>query len=180
MAGWPKGLEPRASERTASRVAPAMTGATAARKSVSRSVKSRPARTRPAAPQHAPSARNITRSSSASPNGRQTLLNLALRFRSRSGRSDSRAISCLRCAKVAKVCGSLPEYSASASRGSYSLGIFASPPVMVLITSVSGSMFAQQVRSVPILSSIMRMASVCSSLTPSPEAASAAMSRQAR
>ncbi len=58
MAGWPPGIEPRASERTASLVALAMAGATAARKSVSRSVKSRPGRTMPAAPQHAPSARN--------------------------------------------------------------------------------------------------------------------------
>jgi hypothetical protein len=57
IAGWPVGVEPLASERTANRVALAMAGATFARKSVSRSVKSRPARTMPAPPQHSPSVR---------------------------------------------------------------------------------------------------------------------------
>jgi hypothetical protein len=59
-------------------------------------------------------------------------------------------------------------------------GIRASPLVMVLITRVSGSMVAQQVRSVPTLLSIKRIAAACKSATPSPEAASAAISRRAR
>jgi hypothetical protein len=59
-------------------------------------------------------------------------------------------------------------------------GILASPLVIVLITSVSGSMVAQQLRSVPTLASIRRMAAACRSLTPSPSAASAVMSRRAR
>jgi hypothetical protein len=107
--------------------------ATAATNSVSRSVKSRPARTMPAAPQHTPSARNSTRSSRSSPKGRHTLLSLALRSRSRSGKSDSLATGSLRRASVANVCGSSAEYSASASRGSYSGGMRVSPLTMVLI-----------------------------------------------
>jgi hypothetical protein len=51
---------------------------------------------------------------------------------------------------------------------------------MVLITSVSGSMAAQQVRSVLTSSPITRIAAACSSLTPRPAAASAAISRRAR
>ncbi len=120
-AGRRPGVQPRkASERTATLVAAAMAGATAARNSVSRSVKSRPARTMPAPPQHAPSVRNMTRHSWSRPNGRQTLLNLALRRRWPSGMSESLATASLRLAKAAKVCGSSGEYSDSASRGSYS------------------------------------------------------------
>ena len=179
MAGWP-GIGPPASERTASLVALAMVGATAARKSVSRSVKSRPARTMPAAPQHVPSARNMTRSSWSIPKGRHTLLSRALLVRSRSGKSDNLAVDSLRRARVANLWGSSIEYSDSASRCSYSGGIRASPLVMVLITSVSGSMVAQQARSVLTVSSIRPIAAVCRSLTPSPEAASATISRRAR
>jgi hypothetical protein len=51
---------------------------------------------------------------------------------------------------------------------------------MVLITRASGSMVAQQVRSVPTSSLTTRIAAVCSSLTPSPSAASAEMLRRAR
>jgi hypothetical protein len=51
---------------------------------------------------------------------------------------------------------------------------------MVLITSVSGSMTAQQVSSALTTSLITWIAAACSSLTPSPAAASAAMSRRAR
>ena len=103
-----------------------------------------------------------------------------LRLRSRSGKSESLAIVSLRRARVANLCGSSAEYSASASRGSYSGGVRASPLVMVLITSVSGSIVDQQVRSVLTLASIRRIAAACRSLTPSPEAASAAMSPRAR
>jgi hypothetical protein len=51
---------------------------------------------------------------------------------------------------------------------------------MVLITSVSGSMVAQQARSVLTVSSISPIAAVCRSVTPSPEAASATISRRSR
>jgi hypothetical protein len=90
----------------------------------------------------------MTRHSWSRPNGRQTLFSLALRRRWLSGMSESLATASLRLAKVAKVCGSSGEYSDSASRGSYSGAICVSPLVMVLMTSVSGSMAAQQVISV--------------------------------
>jgi quercetin dioxygenase-like cupin family protein len=178
MAGWPPGIRLRSSERTANLVAEATAGATPMRKSVSRSVKSRPARTMPAAPQHAASARKGTRSSWFTPIGRQTSLNLMLRLRSRSGKSENLAIGCLRSASVANLCGSLAEYSASASRRSYCGATWV--PVKPLTASVSGSRVVQQVMSVRTVASMSRIAAVCNSLTPSPEAASAAISRRAR
>ena len=86
------------------------------------------------------------------------MLNLPLRARSPSDMSESFATASLRRANVANLCGSSAEYSDSASRSSYSGATWVSPLVMVLITSVSGSMAAQQVSSAPIWFPITRMA----------------------
>ena len=72
--------------------------------------------------------------------------------------SESLATASLRRANVANVCGSSAEYSDSASGGSSSGGVCVSPLVMELITSVSGSMAAQQVSSALTWLPITRMA----------------------
>ena len=134
----------------------------------------------PAAPQQAPSARNITRSSWSTPSGRHTVLQPGAAVARRADRSDSLATARPRRARSAKLCGSSGEYSASASKGSYSGGIRVSPLVIVLITRVSGSIVAQQVRSALTWRPTTRIAAACSSATPRPAAARAAMSRRAR
>ena len=109
----------------------------------------------------------------------QTSFSLRCRTTSRYGRSESLATGNDRRASSANECGSVPEYSASASRGSYSGGMRSRPLIIELITTVSGSIDAQQVSSLATTCPTTSMAAVCSSATPSPEVASAAMSRRA-
>ncbi|ROP36372.1 hypothetical protein [Saccharothrix texasensis] len=142
----------------------------------SRSVNS-PRRTRPAAPQHVPSTRNTARSSRPRPSGRRTSSSRLLRARPRRGTSDSRATASGRRAGSATACGSAPPYSQAAGSGSCSAGAPVGPLVMELITAVSGSSDAQQVRSVGTTRSTTSIAARCSSATPRPADTSAAISR---
>jgi hypothetical protein len=101
MAGSPPAVWRLASERTANVVAVAIAGATALRNSVSRSVKSQLVRTMPAAPA-GPVGQEQHSKLLIDPSGRQTLLNLTLRLRSRSGKSHNLAIGSLRACEGGK------------------------------------------------------------------------------
>lgn len=73
----------------------------------------------------------------------------------------------------------MPAYSASAKRGSYCGGMRLTPLVIELITTVSGSIEAQQVNPLATTRSTTSIAAVCNCATSSPAVASAAISRLA-
>ena len=181
MAGRTSSERACASDRTANRVAVASAGATAVRKSVSRSVKSAPDRTIPAAPQQA----RRPGTSAGAPGPAPTVARRSAAGCCAGGRLADRSES-LRHRRTAPgqrgeaVRLAVREYSASASSGLVLGRDPVVPLVMVLITRVSGSIVAQQVRSVPHLPVDQPIAAACSSPTPSPDAARPAMSRRAR